>query len=74
MDSSRDFDRGEKLPSYARAGIREVWLIDLGGDVLEVHRQPSGTKYRSTAQFKRGQRVQIAALPGKWLRVAEILG
>lgn len=74
MDSSRDFDRGEKLQSYARAGIQEVWLLDLAGDLVEIHRQPAGTRYRSAAQSMRGQRVQIAALPGKWFRVAEILG
>jgi Uma2 family endonuclease len=74
MDSSGDFDRGEKLQSYARASIQEVWLLDLAGELLEVHLQPAGTRYRSAAQFKRGQRVQIAALPGKWFRVTEILG
>ena len=74
MDSSRDFDRGEKLQSYARAAIQEVWLLDLAAELLEVHRQPAGTRYRSAAQLKRGQRVQIAARPGKWFRVAEILG
>lgn len=73
MDSSHGFDRGDKLQSYARAGIQEVWLLDLG-EILEVHRQPAGSRYRSAAQLKRGQRVQIAALPGKWFRVAEILG
>jgi len=73
MDSSRDFDRGEKLQSYARAGIREIWLLDLAAETLDVNRQPAGTTYRSSAQLTRGQRVQIAALPGRWFRLADIL-
>ena len=74
MESSSEFDRGEKLRNYARAGIQEVWLIDLAGESLEVYRQPAGARYRSVAQRRRGQRVQIAALPAKWFRVAEIFG
>ena len=29
MDSSADRDRGKKLPRYAKAGVAEVWLVDL---------------------------------------------
>lgn len=34
-DSSLDYDRDEKLPRYAAAGIPEVWLIDIAGEAIE---------------------------------------
>ena len=37
-DSSLARDRRVKMPLYARAGIREAWLVDLIGDRGEVHR------------------------------------
>ncbi|MDQ3703195.1 MAG: Uma2 family endonuclease [Chloroflexota bacterium] len=39
-DSSLIFDRHTKLPLYARAGIREAWLVDLKAEAVEVHRAP----------------------------------
>jgi Uma2 family endonuclease len=32
-------DRGVKIPLYARAGVREVWLVDLTTARLEVCRE-----------------------------------
>ncbi len=34
-DSSPSYDRGEKRLHYARANIREYWVLDLHGEVLE---------------------------------------
>jgi Uma2 family endonuclease len=34
-DSSLDFDRSVKLPSYAAAGIPEVWIVNLETDRIE---------------------------------------
>ncbi len=39
-DSSLRFDRDVKLPLYARAGIPEVWIVDLKRRVLLAHRVP----------------------------------
>jgi len=44
-DSSLHYDREVKLPRYARAGIPEVWLVDLGGRRLTVHRRPAPHGY-----------------------------
>ena len=40
-ETSLKLDRQVKLPLYARAGIREVWIVDLGGKNLDVYRHPS---------------------------------
>jgi Uma2 family endonuclease len=45
-DSSLPYDRGVKLALYARAGIREVWLVDLTRNHVEVHREPTRDGYR----------------------------
>ena len=34
-DSSLDFERSVKLPSYAAAGIPEVWIVNLETDRIE---------------------------------------
>jgi len=33
-------DRDRKLPLYARFAIPEVWLIDIGGGAVTIHRDP----------------------------------
>ncbi len=41
MDTFQAYDREVKLPLYARAGIPEVWLLDLEALRLEVYRKPT---------------------------------
>jgi Uma2 family endonuclease len=45
-DSSLRYDRDLKLPLYARAGIPEVWLVDLTGRCLTRYRGPGEEGYR----------------------------
>jgi Uma2 family endonuclease len=42
-DGSLAKDRGAKLPLYAREGIAEAWLVDLDGEALERHTNPTDT-------------------------------
>src|SRR5207244_1051870 len=35
-DTSVRYERGAKLPLYARAGIPEVWIVDFTADVVKV--------------------------------------
>ena len=74
MDASAERDRRLKLPLYARAAIREVWLVDLGAERIEVYRQPEPDGYRQTRLLRRGESTTIAALPDLAIRVDEILG
>ncbi len=53
-DSSVDYDRNEKLPRYARAGIREVWLTVLPENVVEAHTEPTENGYRVTRRLRAG--------------------
>jgi Uma2 family endonuclease len=44
-DATLSFDRGPKLRTYARAGIEEVWILNLQENVLEIHRRPGDGVY-----------------------------
>src|SRR3712207_6684546 len=52
-DTTLAYDRGVKLPLYARAGIREVWIVDLAHEVIERNTDPSGASYRRVEQSRR---------------------
>lgn len=39
-DTTLDYDRQEKVPLYAAHGVAEVWVVDLRGRVMHVHRRP----------------------------------
>ena len=73
-DSSVDYDRDVKIPLYARAGIPEVWLVDLSGDGLEVYREPAAEGYRDVRRLRRGDAVTALRLPMVRLAVADVLG
>lgn len=74
-DSSLRFDREEKLPLYARAGIPEFWLVNLVERVVEVYCNPSTEVgiYRQTERLREGAQAAPAAFPGVTLSVSELL-
>ena len=73
-DTTADYDRRVKLPLYARASVRETWLVDLQADRLEVYRQPAGDGYHLIQIMVRGQRVSPERLPDITFAVDDILG
>ncbi len=73
-ETSADSDREVKVPLYARAGIPEVWLVDLEGEVIEVYRQPSAEGYREARQVRRGEALSPEAFPDLTLAADEVLG
>lgn len=42
-ESSLRYDREVKRPLYARAGVPELWIVDLVDDVVEVSTEPHPT-------------------------------
>ena len=73
-DSTLRFDRRVKLPIYARSGIQEVWIVDLNGDVIHVHRQPKDGAYTSVETRDRSQKISAAAFPEFTIPVSELIG
>ena len=73
-DTSVAYDRGVKFPLYARAGIPEVWIVDLVGEVIERYSGASEDGYRRVEQARRGEKIESEALPELTLRVDPVLG
>ncbi len=73
-ETSAEYDRQVKVPLYARAGIPEVWVVDLAGEAVEVYREPAGNSYRQMRRLGRGETVSPEALPNLALAVDDILG
>ena len=69
-DTTYPKDRGPKLRLYARAGIRDYWIINLLQNRVEVCRQPhnptgkrSGWRYADMSFHGPGQRISPLARP-----------
>lgn len=73
-DTSATYERSAKVPLYARHGIRELWLVDLNADLVEVHRQPTDQGYLEVTRHRRGETVTPEALGDFSLSVDQILG
>jgi len=73
-ETSLAYDREVKVPLYARAGVPEVWVVDVEGQALWVHRLPEGEAYREVWRLEAGEEVAPEAFPEHRLRVQDILG
>ena len=71
-DTSLAYDRRVKIPMYARAGIVEVWLVDLKGQVVLRYADPHEGAYRLTERVGRGQRLTALNLPGLEIAVDDL--
>jgi Uma2 family endonuclease len=73
-DTSLARDRRVKIPLYARAGVPEVWLLDLIDDRVEVHRDPTAAGYARVRTLGRGESVVPGAFPDLTIAIADLLG
>jgi Uma2 family endonuclease len=71
-DSSLRFDMTVKARLYARAGIVEYWVLDVSGQRLIVHREPTLTGYRSVIAYNESERVAPLASPQHELEIAKL--
>ena len=72
-DTSLRYDREVKGPLYARAGVPELWIVNLVDDIVEVSTEPGPEGYGATIRFSRGQRVDSPTLPNVSFDAEEIL-
>jgi len=76
-DSSLNYDRHEKLPRYAAAGIPEVWIVDVAEDryVIEQYSVPQGDQYLSKELHSIGDTIVSRSLSDAiQLSVADVFG
>jgi Uma2 family endonuclease len=73
-DTTLAYDRNVKLPLYARAGIREAWIVDLPNQTVERHNDPSEQGYRRMERAGRGRSLASEILPNLTLQTDVVLG
>jgi Uma2 family endonuclease len=65
-------DQADKIPAYGRAGVAEVWIVNLVEEVVEVYRDPNFTGYGSKTTVHAGEQISPMAFPDAALSVAEL--
>ena len=72
-DTSVDYDRGAKLPAYARAGIPEVWIVTRQSRRIEAYTGPTEGAYTTVRHFDPGASIAPEAFPDVVLEVNQIV-
>ena len=72
-DTTLDFDHEEKLAAYGRAGVAEVWIVNLIDTTIEVYREPHFTGYGGKTIVRAGDTIAPLAFPDAAVDVAELL-
>jgi Uma2 family endonuclease len=73
-DTSVEYDRSIKLPLYARAGIPQVLIVNMPGEIIECYAEPVNGAYQRFMRAQRGETVGIILLPNLSLSVNVVLG
>ena len=68
---TREVDRGEKFAEYAKAGVREYWIVDPEKRTVEVFAL-RGHVYEPLGIFREGETARSALLQGLEISVKEI--
>jgi len=73
-DTTLEYDRQIKLPLYARAGIPEVWLVNLVDEQIETYAGPAGDTYQATACTRRAEDVPAHTVADLRINASAVLG
>ncbi len=71
-DTSVTYDRNIKIPLYGRYGIKEVWLIDLPKQRVEIYTQVSEEGYRQVQFPHHNEQIALTQLPKVVIPLAKI--
>ena len=69
-DAALVTDQLRKLPAYGRAGVAEVWIVNLVETTLEVYREPNFTGYGSKILLHPGDQAAPQKFPDAMVDVA----
>jgi Uma2 family endonuclease len=72
-DSSLNFDTNEKRILYAKAGIRDYWVVDINDRKLLVFRDPQNGDYATRQTLGVNDAISPLAAPTASIRVADLL-
>jgi Uma2 family endonuclease len=68
-DTTLAFDKGRKAEVYARAGIRELWVVDANQRVTWVHRSPSPKGFGEVIAVAPEEELRAEAADMAWFSV-----
>ena len=71
-DSTLESDREVKLPIYGRAGVAEVWIVNLNACAIEIYRDLHFTGCASKTIVGPGQTAAPLAFPDAIVNVTEL--
>lgn len=72
-DTTAAWDRERKLPLYAAAGVREVWLVDLPAATVEIWRRPEGGAYHDVRLVRPEESLAPEVFPEASLLAGDLL-
>lgn len=72
-DTTLNYDRRTKALRYARAGVSELWIVNLTAGVLEVFTSPTAAGYSSRAAYRRGESIAPSAFPDNQIGLDQFL-
>jgi Uma2 family endonuclease len=72
-DTTARYDREIKVPLYARAGVQEVWVVDLEARVLRCHRGPRDGEYTHIQSLSSPGKLPIPGLDGLTVDLSGLL-
>lgn len=72
-DSSLSYDREEKMPRYAAAGVPEAWLVNVRARTVTVYTDPTTTGYRASRTLGWTDELAATAVDGLRLTFEDIL-
>lgn len=73
-DTSAVHDRTVKARLYARAGIPELWVVDLPEATVWVYRDPSPEGYRTLVAVRQGEVIRPVSFPEVTILASDLLG
>jgi Uma2 family endonuclease len=71
-ESSLEYDRDSKAPLYAASKVREYWIVDIPGRIIEVYTGPSDAGYERSRRAVAGERLSPEAFPDLVIDVASV--
>jgi Uma2 family endonuclease len=73
-DTTLGYDRQVKVPLYAKAGIAEVWIVNLSDEQIEIYSGLAGGAYQTTPVFRRDAEARAHTIANLSVSVADVLG
>ena len=73
-ESSLRSDRTTKAELYARAGIQEYWIVNVGDEKVHIYRDPAGDDYQTKLTAKIGETATPLIEPNAVLNVSLLFG